>query len=187
MTDEETLRTACELVKQKLTRSIKALAKHYAVDGRLPPDIQYAVRILESRQRLWDRIYLKQYGPPALRAMAEQELNLNRDNGELIALGNKKHGVGRLNCRACDYDYDNSGPFPVAIPQSTVCPTCQKGVKHVFTMSKPPDPYQTPTQVETIESGTSQTPLRELYNGSKSVLWVKVCHCDWCHEETEVN
>ena len=127
------------LVSKKLGRVIKYIAEN---GGRpLRPEQQHAIRILESRKRMWRREFLARYGVGQAHARAVIELQKikSQDNGDLLEFNGSKHGVGRLDCTACDFAYTDYGGFPMQESMAQVCPKCSSGVFHVKTIGRWPE------------------------------------------------
>ena len=138
-------------IKAMLDHAIRALVSIYVDKDthRLPPDIQHAIRILQSRQRYNDRLWLSKYGTGPEQERAQIELFINRDFGDLLELEGKKHGIGRLGCKACDYEYQGLTPVPL----SRRCPHCSRGIQHAV-------------QVPTGRSKVVEVPERVLTTGT---------------------
>ena len=124
---------AVELLKTKLENMVNSIVSTSTTakdTGRLSGDEQLAVRTIRSRQRQLDREWLASYGTGQARQMAMIELSLARqDDGSLIRIGEKLHGVGRMSCKACATTM-NGLPFPV--PSARLCTVCKQGVQHAF-------------------------------------------------------
>lgn len=174
MDQKEVAKKTIDAICGKLQRAVEALQRH-EVGGRLVEADQHAVRILESRQRLLERLFLFVHGLDAEKDIAKVELMVRRnDDGSLIQLGEKKHGVGRLECRACDRAEDGSR-------EAKLCPTCRSGIQHVFT-----------TRIDGADGveieGGNLPPVPVLQNalrsrqglGTGDFLVVRVRECDNC-------
>jgi hypothetical protein len=165
------------VIQRLLDRIVAYLAEtHVTPEGCLSPADQWAVRILESRKRLYDRIYQSQFGEDRARAVALCELSLARpDNGDLMDWAGRRHGVGRLDCRACLVDYVNGdGPVPIRRTLTAVCPHCKGGVLHVAS-------YEIPVGnvVITVRGGETSPVARQ--GGLEGILGpVKLYKCDNC-------
>ena len=130
---------ARDLVLQKLTRIIKAIVTSAGGIHLLTPDQQYAVRILQSRKRAWGREYDVLYSPiTKMRERAQIEIHLDSDKGELLDFCHNKHGKGRLDCQACDFEYVDLNGFPMQESMAQVCPHCRAGILHVKTLGEWP-------------------------------------------------
>jgi len=172
-------------VQEKLTRVIKYLAiTKINREGRLNPDDQLAVRILESRQREIERLWLAEFAPEddPRRITAVQELALiNRDTGKLIQLGEKNHGVGRLDCRACDKQDTDQGPQRLA----RVCTICSNGIQHVYTQKiqtteTPRTGSERGRVVVILGEGLKIEPREPKRQETCFYKPVRTYHCDYC-------
>ena len=137
---QQTAQAAMDLVNSKLTRVIRYLATQNR-DGSLPPALQHAVRIIESRKRLWLRNFNATFSTNTEvrnRALAELQL-VKQDNGDVFRFCNGNHGVGRLDCMSCDFDYVEMNGFPVQKPLCAICPHCRAGVLHIKTLGEWPE------------------------------------------------
>ena len=133
--DPSGIRNANQVVKDYLARVISSVVKMHIVDGRLPDYAQHAVRILESRQRELDRIINAKYGSGDIQLYAKAELSLVKpDMGDLIVMGGRRHSVGRLDCRACLFEYSDVviSAIQQVVYLSRVCTACSQGVQHVL-------------------------------------------------------
>jgi hypothetical protein len=163
-----------EAIKHKLKRVIFSLITHTETNGRLSKENQHAVRILESRMRAFDREWNARFGDLVSKMRAEVELQCNSDTGELIQLGEKWHGKGRLDCRACDVEYEllTGTQIPSIIPLSSKCLYCKRGITHVFTRRDEGGyPYLPSTPQQLAISGQNQP---------NEVATVRVYQCDAC-------
>lgn len=172
--DIEHISAANTLVKSRLARMIEIFRdkinaemakphnKRQAISrSALIQSYQYAVRILQSRQRLIDREFLAAFGPddPMTQA-AKLELSVSKlDDGTLFKVGTYQHQQGRLFCKACDTDDDGNGN-PILLAR--LCPSCHKGIQHVYTSLK---------EADSDEVGG---------NDPNSATFVRVFVCDAC-------
>jgi hypothetical protein len=156
---------ARKLVVGYLQSSIQHIFQHYKGISQLPPEEQWAIRILKSRQRLINRIFDSKWGGPQAREKAIVELSLSsKDDGSLLLIEGRSHSKGRLDCTACDSDY--SGTFPVSLAK--LCPSCRKGICHAWEEQ----PLSQVSEVEGMQAGVSQ-------------LGKKWYSCDWCEVKIE--
>ena len=123
------------LIENKLARVRKYIIETYQVNGRLEPEEQYAVRVVDSRIRALHRSFLIQTRPKGDRdrEMAEAEEHMARpDNGDLFRWRMSNHDFGRLGCNGCEYDYEqgNGLGMPRKVVLARVCPVCSRGVMH---------------------------------------------------------
>lgn len=122
-----------ELLKQKLDRVRSYLIKTYLSLGIEMDDHQAAVRIMDAAKRNVDRAFIvatSRADDPA-RLAAEMELGLPRpDQGEIFRWRAVNHGIGRLGCPGCEYDYREGNWLPVKEIKSRLCPACAKGIQH---------------------------------------------------------
>lgn len=163
-----------ERVGGQLLHAIEHLTTHVQLDGRLAPDDQHAVRIIQSRIRLLYRLYNLKHGNPQDKHAAQIEMRVaKQDNGTLVSLGEKQHAQGRLDCRACDTEEKVEGSG-VLTPACTLCPVCQQGIQHVYTVQG---------QLGTVNSSKNEPDTR--YAGLDGTLnrtgdVVKTKECDNC-------
>ena len=118
----------------------------YLVDGRLDADHQYAVRVLASRHRELHRCVLVRSRPESDldRKRADIELHLlRRDHGEVFRWFYGNHGIGRLDCPACDSDYTD-GPLGIQkkVSLTRLCIICGQGVQHCRVVDSQQDALQ---------------------------------------------
>jgi hypothetical protein len=99
-------------------------------DGRLTLDEQAKVRYLESKKRGVQRWYNFTYGTGKAHKDAVTETLVDLDDGTLVQLGEKLHGRGRLDCRACDSSFEGMQPTRF----SKLCTQCKRGIMHVYTL-----------------------------------------------------
>lgn len=129
----EAARTSVDSITGKLTRCIAALKVHVTGEGRLDDADQHAVRILESRIRFLERLFRYLYGTPGEKVIAEIELSLvKRDDGTLVQLGEKNHGQGRMDCRACDREEIVVNGQAMQRTATRLCENCQAGIQHTY-------------------------------------------------------
>lgn len=115
---------------------------------------QFAIRVLESRQRMIDREFLIMYGgDDHMTAAAKLELSLAKpDNGTLFKMRTYNHQQGRLFCSSCDTETDDKGDIKII---ARLCPSCKKGIQHVITSLAEFD-----SASMGIESATQSTSVR---------------------------
>jgi hypothetical protein len=125
MTPSEESKIAVDLLCEKIDRVIK----HIASCRPFTESDQRAVRLLNSRKRLYWRLHDLRYGSDEQQARAKIELNLaHQDDGETTELQGRRHVIGWLSCRACETDQKDGQPFPVSIAR--LCKKCKAGVQH---------------------------------------------------------
>lgn len=174
MTQKEAL-SNIQRISGYLDRCINHIKDLHQVDGRLLEEDQHAVRILKSRIRLLERLYLVEWGTSIEKDFVFKELNLRKpDDGTLVVMGEKKHSVSRFACRACDTILLDGVPFPV--PNTVLCTSCHVGVMHTYTdrenlneQLRGGEGY-TPDELNALgetEVPTNKTPIR--------VVVVKIC------------
>lgn len=170
---KQAARTTVDTLVVKLESAIQHLSKH-VVDGRLSEGDQYAVRVLRSRQRLLQRLFLFLHGTPAEKEIAKIELYVKSgDRGELVQMGEKNHGPGRLDCRACDRGEDNA-------ILAKLCFYCQMGIMHVYTVRRP-------TPVVGPGSGVLNAPATRYEAPNEGLYVVQVFECDNCRAVENVD
>src|ERR1017187_1132029 len=170
------------ILSLKLENAIFKGVQTHEVNGRLSPADQHAVRILRSRIRLINRLYDVQYGEEPRKSNAQIELSLKRqDDGSIVTLFDKNHGVGRLDCKACACDYSNGFPKSLA----KLCTSCKYGVMHACAVLSsdpnlaPPTPNLVATPLTPPEQAKGEG------NGDLSVesdgrFWSQTFICDNC-------
>lgn len=132
---EATLVSSVSLLQEKLDRVRTYIIDKHLDNGRLAPEYQLAVRIVESRKRELLRhllLRIRPIGDPE-RMQAEAELKMARlDNGDIFRWGLKSHAYGRLGCPGCEYDYKQTRGMllPVKVVTAKVCSRCSRGVMH---------------------------------------------------------
>jgi hypothetical protein len=158
-------------IKRYLERVIAYIARTHSVEGRLPEEWQYAVRMLRSRQRQIDREYAMRYGTEQQKIRAHTELSINKDDGSLVQLGQKKHSRGWLGCRACDIDASMQS-------KARLCLSCKHGVQHAYNVFQTPEGQVLPSNDEVIDLRGNAGPV----TGIRIYVW----ECDNCsHRTTE--
>jgi hypothetical protein len=127
-------RSSVDTVTQKLNRCIEPLKKHVTLEGRLDEGDQYAIRVLNSRIRFLERLFNFLHGTPRQKERAEIELLKvrKRDDGQLIQLGEKNHSVGRLDCKACDWQEVDIDGTITRESAGRLCTSCGAGIQHVY-------------------------------------------------------
>ena len=132
----EQAKQTAEYISGYLSDAVRAVMRMMTKpDGTLEPDpdLQYAVRLLQSRQRrVWAEFDAEYAEDPQQRVRAALALQLN-DNGEFIRYANVNHAKGRLDCKGCDFTYIGLSKEPLCV----VCRFCNKGVEHVRTVTGP--------------------------------------------------
>ena len=128
-------RTSVDAIILKLNRCIEKGPKtHITPEGRLDDADQYAVRILSSRIRLLNRLWIASYGDQHERMRARTELSIkNRDAGDIMKIGEKNHSIGRLDCRACDLEEVAVNGVTIRQSAARLCTRCNQAIQHVFT------------------------------------------------------
>ena len=168
--NQESAQIAVTQVQKKLDR-----IKSYIIEsrkGNITPADQRAIRLLASRHRLLQRLYDRAYGPEEAKVRAKQELNLEtQDRGDLLTLAGRQHAIGRLDCRACDCNYDSAFPKPLA----RVCSVCGKGVMHAYTVVEEKGGTPTTTNPQVIDSRGSQGDLK-----GYPVVYQSRYFCEFC-------
>jgi len=123
------------VILNKLDSIKRKIIEEHVVNGKLDRDIQHAVRLIASRERLINRIYHARYGAGEMARIAKLELRLtNEDRGDIFRWEFKSHTVGWFGCRACDYEYQSFGGLPVQMRLNRLCVHCQDGIQHVTTV-----------------------------------------------------
>lgn len=168
-------------INAKLKRVIRYLAySRITPGGRLDPTDQRAVRLIESRQRLLEREWYARFGNDVQRERARIELQVDRDRGDLIHLAGRNHGVGRLDCRACDVEVEPAaGELGVGrlVSKARLCGYCHKGILHVYSVAEDLGP--SPSTGE-----GALMPLRGDLPG-KNVIIRTFHECDGCRKWTQ--
>lgn len=116
----------------KLAHIRKVFIEGHLCQGKMAPEDQWALRILQSRERLLKRIFLANWGHGEEQRRAEIELHLQRrDNGDVLRWTGKIHGVGRFGCRACESVpvRGDEGIF-MQVPLGRLCRACNGGIQH---------------------------------------------------------
>jgi hypothetical protein len=108
-------------IQNKLRRIIKTL-------DSTSSSHQHAVRIINSRIRLLDRLYASLYLDGTAKHLADVELSLDSDNGDLLDFGGRRHTIGLLTCKACATGIASDSPFPKRLIR--LCGICHKGACH---------------------------------------------------------
>jgi hypothetical protein len=139
MSQIETLQLSVSitLIQEKLDRIRNYIVRLYSFNGRLSPEYQHVLRILDSRKRELQRILLLRIRPEQAqdRRCAEIELSVkHKDNGDLFRWSLLNHAYGRLSCPGCAYDYvtDSVLGLPVKVIKSKPCPVCGRGIMHTY-------------------------------------------------------
>jgi hypothetical protein len=187
--EAQTARASVDAITAKLKRCIEPLKQHVTPEGRLDDGDQYAMRVLESRIRLLERMWAFLHGDPKQVERANIELVVHkRDDGTLIQLGEKKHGVGRLDCRACDNEEIEINGVKVQQSASKLCTICQAGIMHCYTQridGFEPTPSLTEGVGELNALATRYDALNQSPQASQGEVWVyKVLKCDSCLGES---
>lgn len=156
---KEAARTSVDSITSKLTRCIDALKVHVTPEGRLDEYDQHAVRILQSRIRFLERLFNYLYGTEAEKTTANIEMNLvaRRDDGTVVQIGEKKHGQGRMDCRACDTEEIKIDGRAVQRIATRLCVNCLQGIQHTYTERMDP-------KMSLIEHGVGITIPDEVQN-----------------------
>ena len=158
---------------------------HITPEGRLDDADQHAVRILSSRIRLLNRLWIASYGDQHDRLRARVELSIkNRDRGDIIQIGEKNHSVGRLDCRACDLEEVRVNGVTVRVSAAKQCTRCQNGIMHCYTRREntPKLDDQGVSDVDDV-----QRALETRYPQLKGARFpvVRCFCCEECHEVEE--
>lgn len=156
--DNTILDASIRLIIEKLRR-IRDTLTDQVENGRLTPNLQYAVRVVESRIREMQRVFLIKTRPEGdlLRVRAEKEMALRtRDMGILKRWGLKNHSIGRLDCPGCEYTLGEAGE---ATPRKTilahVCVYCNQGVMHSRVVESNDEAAQAIDEWENQAQGTA--------------------------------
>jgi hypothetical protein len=136
--EESILTASVILISEKLDRVRNYIIRTYGSDGRLQPEHQYVIRIVDSRKRELNRVLLAKTRPvdDPDRQKAEIELAVKRrDNGSLFRWQLLSHSYGRLGCSGCAFDYVRDPMFglPIKDIRSRLCPVCGQGIQHTIT------------------------------------------------------
>lgn len=155
------------------------------------PNIQHAIRIIQSRKRELHRIWDSRYGGVFAMTKARIELSVaKRDMGQLVVIGEKKHGVGRLDCRACATAIVSTVSSLFPMPLSRLCNHCSSGIQHAYEIEdftpavEPggPNPSDQPAQ-RAVEVANGPQDLQILVDQpiTPGILRVeRHFHCDNC-------
>ena len=182
-----------KLIVEKLARAIIHIT-NTRVDpdtGRLGLSDQLAVRKIQSCMRRLDREWMSRWGDPISQMRADVELQCDNDHGEIKTIGEKTHGVGRLDCRACEVTFElvPGETIPRRLPLSKKCLYCKKGIVHVYHPKEwNTGRFNEPKTSEDVQLlsevwKTSYGPKNEQNHGSE----VRVGECDVCgRREVEV-
>lgn len=131
MAGTEAARIGLESILEYLTRVERHLL-FYGDDRKIPDESdKHAIRILRSRKRLLERIWISIHGVGEAKEIATKCLHFPMpDDGTLVEYGLRKHGQGRLDCQACDSVGDG-------VPGSSICEHCGMGVAHLLSVELP--------------------------------------------------
>jgi hypothetical protein len=178
-TEATAARTSLGLIREKLLRARTYLIEtNYRDETGLRPEVQWAVRILESRVRTLERHYLSRWGTEREQRQARIELSLRTpDTGQLWDLGERRHTVGRLDCRACCCNYTTG--YPVTVIR--LCPSCGLGLQHTFEV-----PEGVPTEGESLGMEPTGGQGQEMAaQGQRVTRVVRYYQCENCGKRDE--
>ena len=187
MSDADAARAAVEIIKTKLQHVVNAIMKPDPDTGRVPQDRQRAIRIVESRQRMVEREWLRCYGSEQQREDSTAELLLGTDDGTLVFIGEKKHSRGRLNCRACSLKLENG----LMTRTSHICPVCRKGVVHSYVVQHSVEETASPV----IEPQAGPPPQATMLPWDNPVsmfspadlrVYMRFFECEHCHNRQSI-
>ena len=116
------------------------IEKTGGMHGSKTPAQQLHIRQLNAQKRMVHREFTANYvgGPTGDRAKAELAF-IRPDTGELLELGTRKHGVGRLDCPACQTTVGTGKDalLPISVPMTSICANCNRGVQHTYQAAIP--------------------------------------------------